>query len=116
METIFRKVPVSESPMNKQIVFAIDKGHKQVLCVFEGGNFYRHTDDSGNDRLIRFYYPDVTHWLEEVELPSNEDIISGRQNHLTASGLAENKQVASQIVSHDWSAGVSWLMNWILTK
>jgi hypothetical protein len=75
METIFRKVSVTEEmPMNKQIVFAIEKNDKQVLCVFEDGRFYRHTDDSGNDRLLRFSYPDIKYWLEENELPNEDEI------------------------------------------
>lgn len=44
-------------------------GERQVLCVYQDGKFYRHTDDSGNDRLIRFYYNDVTSWLESFTIP-----------------------------------------------
>lgn len=74
METIFRRVPVTEgNPKEKEIVFAINSG-RRVLCEFSEGNFYRSTDDSGNDRLLRFYYTSITHWIEEIELPSSKEI------------------------------------------
>ena len=112
METIFIKVPVSKSPKEGQVVFTIDKGHKRVLCVFEDGNFYRRTDDSGNDRLIRFYYPDVTHWLEEVEMPDENELESAIDEHMKSLGIMENRMFAR----HDWMSGMSWLLGRLLKK
>lgn len=112
METIFRKVSISKSPEEGSVVFAIDKEHKRILCVFEDGKFYRRTDNSGNDRLIRFYYPDITHWLEEIELPKSIEIATGCREHLKNASIGENKQ----LISLDWNSGVKWLQDWLLKK
>lgn len=57
-------------PIEGQIVTAFVK-ERQILCKYEDGKFYRHTDDSGNDRLLRFYYNDVTCWLESFTISEN---------------------------------------------
>lgn len=67
MKAVFvaRSIIKGELPKEGQIIHACVKD-KKVLCIFENGKFFRHTDNSGNDRLLNFYYNDITDWLEEI--------------------------------------------------
>lgn len=54
-------------PKEGQLVIAFDG----VLhhCKYEGDKFYRHTEPSDNDRIIRYYWAYVTHWQPELTPP-----------------------------------------------
>ncbi len=56
-------------PKEGQLVIAFD--NKMHHCIYERGQFYRHTELSENDRIISFYFNKITHWQPELEGPNN---------------------------------------------
>jgi hypothetical protein len=48
-------------PEEWKIVLA-SNGTYTHLCEYRSNQFYRHTDQIGSDRLMAFYYSNITHW------------------------------------------------------
>jgi Protein of unknown function (DUF551) len=56
-------------PEPDEVVLALN-GHIR-FCRFVNGRFQRETENSGNDRIITFYWNDITHW-QPLPLPPKE--------------------------------------------
>lgn len=56
-------------PEHWSIVFACDKNDNRYLTEYRFTEFYRHTEQIGQDRLMDFYYNDITHWMPLPEPP-----------------------------------------------
>jgi len=55
-------------PKEGQIVIAFDD--KMHHCKYKRGQFYRYTEVTENDRVMCFYYNNITHWQPELKGPN----------------------------------------------
>lgn len=98
MEKIYRKVSVKERLPNETDVYYTNVGKVPFF--------------KGERKLTIDTDQEILWWLEEVKLPTDEEIFNGSLQYLKEVGSVDNKNV----IVHDWTNGAKWLRDLIKNK
>lgn len=107
MSSIFRKVLVSESLPNESGVYITESKVGLILKRYYDSDIksFMYTNYNGLSRKCK----NIEWWLEEIELPSKEEVDSYKVGK-------ENPNKNDQLILNSWKSGANYILNKILDK